>query len=219
MTWNVLIGCTFGCTYCSVRRLVRTRLKNAPRYSEGMKPRLVPELLQRRFKDGDFCFVGYMGDIACQAKHHVELVLEVVSAFPGTKFLFCSKDPAAYQRWGFQYPPNLYLGTTIESNLNHGLSRAPAPAERYRAMVELQHGHKFVSIEPLLDFHLATLVGWIKEIGPEIVEVGPDNYHNNLPEPVTLQGQPGRGKVRKLLEMLREFCPSVVEKKGLDRLL
>jgi len=71
-----------------------------------------------------------------------------------------------------------------------------------------------------MNFHLRTMVDWIKEIGPEIVEIGPDNYNNNLPEPASfVSGCRAPWKVRTLLEMLRDFVPTVVEKPGLSRLL
>ncbi|KKN48222.1 hypothetical protein LCGC14_0654840 [marine sediment metagenome] len=211
-TWNVFTGCLFDCTYCSVRRLVTTRLRNLPRYREGMKPQMISELLSRRFGEGQFVFIGYMGDIAWQPKENIELVLKVIAKFPHTNFLFCSKDPAVYQKWEFEYPEHLYLGTTIETNRNHGLSKAPAPAERYKAMRDLQHDHKFVSIEPIMDFNLDTMVEWMKEIRPDIIEVGPDNYKQKLEEPPTW-------KVKRLLENLRGFCHSLVEKPSLERLI
>lgn len=210
-TWNVLIGCRFECSYCNVRKLVVTRLKNSQRYAEGMKPRLVSELLARRFRKGQFVFVGYMGDIAWQPKKNVELVLEVTYNFPDTWFLFCSKNPAVYTEWGFEYPENLYLGTTIETNQDYVVSKAPPPAERYKAMVQLRHPKKFVAIEPIMDFHLGTMVDWMERISPSIIEVGPDNYNNDLKEPPPW-------KVNMLLENLRKICPTVVEKRGLERL-
>jgi len=52
----------------------------------------------------------------------------------------------------------------------------------------------------------------ILDINPEIVEVGADNYNNNLPEPSPY-------KVNILLTELRKFGRTVIEKQGLDRLL
>jgi hypothetical protein len=34
-----------------------------------------------------------------------------------------------------------------------------------------------------MDFDPEVLAGWLFDIGPEIVSVGFDNYHNRLPEP------------------------------------
>lgn len=222
-TWNCFVGCNFGCTYCSARKLALGRLKNSPRYRDGFKPHLVREELRRHFRPGEWVFIAYMGDIAWCEEEDLRAIMGRVRLFPDTKFLMMTKDPHHYlwwqQLWGFEPPPHLYLGTTIETNIDYNLSQAPPPVWRYEAMAQLQHPHKFVSLEPLMDFHLATLVGWIKEIGPEIIEVGADNYHNSLPEPYgAVPAQKAPWKVRWLLEELRQICPTVVEKRGLERL-
>ena len=62
-----------------------------------------------------------------------------------------------------------------------------------------------------MDFDLEVMTRWLREIKPDIVEIGADNYHNHLCEP-------SWEKVRALLESLRKFVPRVVEKDGLERL-
>ncbi len=210
-TWNVWVGCDFGCTYCSARKLALTRLRRTERYKAGFNPHYVEKEMRRRFRPGDFVFVGYMGDIAFAPRNLIRTILMAIREQPEVRFLFCTKSPRNYSSWVFEYPDNLYLGATIETNFDHGQSKAPPPVDRYEAMKDLDHPHKFISLEPLMDFDLLELVGWIKEIRPEIIEIGPDNYHNSLSE-----AQPQ--KVRKLLEMLRDICPTVVEKPGLSRL-
>ena len=219
-TWNPFTGCNFQCCFCWARKLALTRLSGVERYKEGFVPYVVWKDMRKGFRAGEFVAVSLMGDISFCPHEALTAIMENIIRQPEVKFLFCTKDPSVYSRWHLPFPNNLYLGTTIESNIDHGVSKAPAPVARYEAMVELEHPHKFISIEPLMDFHLATLVKWIKEIGPEIIEVGPDNYHNSLPEPVGASGRfPAPWKVRWLLEMLRDFCPTVVEKPGLSRLL
>ena len=211
-TWNVFKGCRFECTYCNARKMAETRLKNSPRYRDGFIPRLVMEELGRRFRPGEFIFVGYMGDISFGTRDEVGFILaQTVEFFSETSFLFCSKNPAVYFSWELTYPGNLYLGTTIETNRDYGLSKAPPPFERFRAMTGLRHTKKFVSIEPVMDFDLDILVGWMRQIKPDIVEIGADNYHNHL-------SAPAWEKVEALLESLRKFVPRVVEKDGLDSL-
>lgn len=223
-TWNVWKGCKFDCTYCSARRLALTRLKHFPQYSDGFYPRLIERELGRSFRDDDFVFIGYMGDIAWASRNELEPIMARVRMFPLTTFLMMTKAPNIFlewqEEWGFEPTLNLYLGTTIESNYDHGVTKAPAPEKRYRAMVQLDHPRKFISIEPLMDFHLGTLVEWMKDINPDIIEIGPDNYGNNLPEPVSaISGFRAPWKVRMLVDMLRDFCPDVVEKPGLSRLM
>ncbi len=182
-TWNVHVGCDFLCTYCSARRTALTRLRNSPRYKDGFNPHMVRSEYGRRFKPGDFVFVGYMG----------------------------TKSPLHYFHWDLLWPENLYLGATMETNRDYHLTRAPAPLYRYIAMRALTHPKKFLSIEPICDFDLDEMLSWIKEIAPQIIEVGADNYHNSLTEPPW-------EKVEQLLEGLENICPTVVRKVGLERL-
>jgi hypothetical protein len=210
-TWNVFKGCRFNCTYCSARSLALRRLSHSPRYADGFRPRLIEEELQRTFKPGEFIFVAYMGDIAFATTGEVDRILDRVERFPGTRFLFCSKNPRCYSDWGRRLPDNVVLGTTIETNKNHDFSLAPHPFLRYIWLRIIQHPHKFVSIEPVMDLDTDKLVLWLYRIQPEIIEVGADNYHNHLPEP-----QPEQ--LEGLLAALRSFCPTVIEKDGLERL-
>lgn len=71
---------------------------------------------------------------------------------------------------------------------------------------------KFISIEPVMDFDLDRMTAWIADIRATIIEIGADNYHNNLPEPPP-------AKLKALLRNLKKICPVVVEKPGLERLL
>jgi len=76
----------------------------------------------------------------------------------------------------------MMLGVTIETNRNYRLSKAPTPKERYESMKKLDWKHKAIVIEPILDFDIE-FIRWIREISPEIVYIGYDNYNNKLPEP------------------------------------
>lgn len=217
-TWNVFVGCRYNCRYCSAKKLALTRLKNSPRYRDGFEPHYVPEEKGRKFKAGDFVFVAYMGDISFAPREVVQDILDSIIRQPDVKFLFCTKNPNAYLLWELEYPDNLYLGATIESNYDHGVTKAPLVEDRYKAMVMLQHPHKFISIEPLMDFHIGILVRWMKDIRPEIIEIGADNYHNHLPEPSNNMGRSAPWKVQFLLTFLHDICPNVIEKQGLQRL-
>jgi hypothetical protein len=169
----------------------------------------------KKFKPGEFVFVAYMGDIAWASVEGVRRILERIKEFPETSFLFLTKNPSVYRGWQqtgvILLPANVYLGATIETNRDYSLSKAPEPCERYLAMAAIKHSHKFISIEPIMDFHLPTMVDWMKKIKPEIIEVGGDNYHNHLPEPPWW-------KVEALFKALWTICPRVIKKQGLERL-
>jgi glycerol-3-phosphate cytidylyltransferase-like family protein len=59
---------------------------------------------------------------------------------------------------------------------------APPQKERFEAMKSLDWKHKAVVVEPILNYD-PEFADWIKEIKPETVYVGYDNYNNKLPEP------------------------------------
>jgi protein gp37 len=71
---------------------------------------------------------------------------------------------------------------------------------------------KFVTIEPVLDFDVDVLAGWIAEIRPEFLNLGADSKRNNLPEPTV-------EKVMELVDKLKEYGIELREKHNLQRLL
>jgi len=200
-TWNPVTGCTHLCRYCWARGLT-AKLRNGSRYGEGFAPKLVEEELRATFKPGEVVFVCDMGDLFCEGvpDKWIRKVLERTRKFPETRFLFLTKNPARYADFLDFFPQNSVLGATIETNRDelyreHGISRAPLPSERYRAMRDLKWDKKFVSVEPILDFDLEEFAKWIADILPFMVYVGYDNYGNRLPEP----------PLRKTLELVERL--------------
>lgn len=212
-TWNPYVGCLFECYHggCWARQLALGKLNHLPRYSDGFKPKLVPSELTKYFKPDEFVAVSLMGDISFATKEEILLILSRIAQFPLTNFLIQSKNPKRFWEWEVVFPSNVYLATTIETNRDYHLTKAPPPVERCRYLEDFRHHSKFLSIEPICDFDLLVLSDWVKAINPEIIEVGADNYNNNLPEP-------SWQKVESLLKNLRDICPIVMEKKGLERL-
>ncbi len=183
-TWNPVTGCLHYCRYCWARRLAETRLKNSKRYSNGFTPRLNKEEFSKRFKGG-VVFVSDMGDLFGEfiPDEWIEMVLKHVRKFPNTFFLFLTKNPSRYHN--FDFPENVILGATIETDrdsIYEGISKAPKPSERIKAMIELDWDAKFLSIEPILDFSPKF---WkkVEKINPFMIYIGYDNYSYKLPEP------------------------------------
>ena len=220
-TWNPFSGCLYFCYNGGCwARLTALRLKHLDRYKDGFAPRYNEKELLKTFLPGQFIAVSLMGDIAFATKDQLLMILRRIRDFPHTYFLIQSKNPDYFRGWqisGVHFPPHVYLGTTIETNRNYGLTKAPAPIQRFRALTSCPHNLKFLSIEPIMDFDLDELTHWVKLMQPDIIEVGADNYHNHLPEPPWW-------KVEKLLETLRNTpnflgaYPKVIEKDGLERL-
>jgi len=206
-TWNPVTGCPHDCVYCWARRLALTKLRHLERYRDGFNSRLNQEEFKRRFNSG-VVFVSDMGDLFAETvpEEWIEMVLDHVKKFPSTFFLFLTKNPKRYHDFIDKFPKNSILGATIETdddNIYRGISRAPLPSERIKAMAELDWETKFISIEPILKF-TEGFAQKIIDIKPIMVYVGYDNYDNRLPEPTLME-------TKSLIEMLRNHT-LVVEK-------
>ncbi len=208
VTWNPFTGCNFNCSYCWAKRLAETKLRLS--YPNGFIPTTHPDRLNKRFKPDDFVFVSSMGDIAFAPSIVMNVIILTAQKHPETKFLLCTKDPEIYRKIEL-HQPNIYFGTTLETDRQYNVSRAPSPLQRLYSIRQSSHTHKFISIEPIMDFNLE-FIDWILSIKPEIVEIGADNYNNNLPEP-------SWNKVAQLIGKLRSSGIIVIEKQGLERLL
>jgi hypothetical protein len=120
-----------------------------------------------------FCPTSYLDDIVNRIKSD-----------PNKTFLIQSKNPKAFNR--IEFPPNVILGTTIETNrdgLYKGIAKAPKPSQRYRNFLRIQHHPKMVTIEPVIDFDLKVMLKWIKDINPCMIWLGYDSKKCHLPEP------------------------------------
>ncbi len=198
-TWNPVVGCLHWCSYCWARRLAETKLKNVERYRDGFKPKLVEKELNRRFHK-KYVFAVDMGDLFGDwvPSEWILKVIEAIKNSPSSYFLFLTKNPKRYMEFLDFYPENVVLGSTIETNRDYSVSKAPPTFERYKYMVDLPVEKKLVSIEPIMDFDSETFVQWIRDINPVMVHIGYDNYHNNLAEP-------SLAKVKELIQQLSAF--------------
>lgn len=203
-TWNPVTRYLHNCTYCWARRLAETRLKHVEGYKSGFIPRLNKEEFKKKF-NGGIVFVCDMGDLFGDfiPDRWIKAVIHHVEKFPKTTFLFLTKNPSRYH--DFDFPSNVILGATIETDRDdiYTVSDAPKPSKRIRAMTKLDH-RKLLSIEPIMDFS-STFVESIKKIDPMVVYVGYDNYGNNLLEP-------NRDKTIDLIERLVDGGFLVVKK-------
>ncbi len=198
-TWNPVIGCLHGCSYCWAKRFALERLSNTKKYKDGFKPKLAENELNKRFRN-QFIFVSDMGDLFGEwvPKEWILKVIEVTENSPSSDFLFLTKNPARYKEFAHLCKENVVLGATIETNRRNDFSKAPPPVERAKTMTDLKYDKKFISIEPIMDFDVEILADWIEKIRPIQVAVGYDNWNNRLPEPAL-------SKTLKLIERLEEI--------------
>lgn len=185
-TWNPITGCLHSCSYCWARGYAR-RLASMgvePYKTYGFKPALAEWRLKQRLPKFESIFVSDMGDMWGEwvPSEWIERVLKVLVFRPDCSFLFLTKDPRRYHEFQGKFTENMMLGATIETNRSYDLSKAPAPKDRFEEMKSLEWKHKAVVVEPILDFD-PEFINWLKEVKPEVVYVGYDNYGCKLPEP------------------------------------
>jgi hypothetical protein len=190
--WNPFVGCEHDCIYCksSFQRQLKRWAKGQgdcpkcanfePHYRHS--PRLEQKLPKTKYMQ--FIFTCSSGDIAFCSTEYLEKIIARIQCEPDKTFLIQSKDPCTFNRVIF--PKNVILGTTLETNkdeLCEGISKAPKPSQRYKDFAKVNHPLKMVTIEPVIDFDLNTMIDWIENINPCMVWLGYDSGKNKLPEP------------------------------------
>ena len=209
-TWNPHPGCEHNCIYCYSPEIYRRY--NKCDLCEEFVPHPHEERLENppMFKPGETWFVESMGDFAFVPKAYKEGIIKIIAAHPKTAFYLQSKDPeraflVPYVDFDMEFPNNLVLGTTIESNEypRMFISEAPYPVFRKHALHQISHKRKYVTTEPIMDFDLDVMAEWIKEIAPEFVYVG---YLNPLWKAKKLQiPEPPLEKTMELITELKKF--------------
>lgn len=151
-TWNPVTGCTKvspGCANCYAERMShRLRAMHSPKYRQPFE--VVTTHLET-LTDPDHwrkprrIFVCSMGDL-----FHEDVpisfildVLEVADRNPQHTFQLLTKRPERLRafRRPFQFPPNVWVGVSVEDN-DH--------VHRVEALKELDTTVRFVSVEPIL---------------------------------------------------------------------
>ena len=209
-TYNPYPGCEHECIYCyspeAYKRFSKCDLCKA------FVPHPHEERLEHppKFKPSETWFVESMGDFAFVPEAYKEKIFKILASCPKTTFYLQSKNPECaflvpYVDFDTEFPDNLVLGTTIETNEypRMFISEAPYPVFRKNALHQVSHQRKYITIEPIIDFNLDILVEWIKEIAPEFVYVG---YLNPLRKAKKLQiPEPPLEKTLKLINELKKF--------------
>lgn len=206
-TWRPIKGkCSHACTYCFMRQ-------------ERLNPiRLDEKDLNRTDLSGEekFIFVGSSTDMWADnvEAEWIDRVLYKCRLLGTNKYLFQSKNPVRFLEFYDRFPIKTILGTTFETNRNLDISKAPQPWERLELMNYL-YGYypqfeRMITIEPIMDFDLVSMIAMIKPTFPKWVNIGADSKGHKLPEPPA-------EKIRDLIEALKEFT-EVKVKSNLKRL-
>ncbi len=203
-TFNIIKGlCPHECAYCYMRRFKQ----NPTRFDRK-------ELKTDLGKD-NFIFLGSSCDMFADAIDNGWIIeaLDYCKKFDN-RYLLQTKNPKKLFEMRSFLPPNSVVGTTIETNRFYGqiMCNAPEPLERahYIGMIGMSVPTT-ITIEPILDFDLKSLIGLVDRCRPEWISIGADSQGHKLPEPP-------KKKIEKLIEGLDRFTEIKI-KKNLVRLM
>ena len=151
-TWNPVTGCTKvspGCRFCYAERMSkRLRAMGTDRYRDGFKLTLQPDLLDvpLRWRKPRVIFVNSMSDLFHPdvPDEFIRRVFAVMAEAGRHTFQVLTKRPerVAGLRRELPWPPNVWIGTSVESAA-YGW-RSGTIGELAEAAV------RFLSVEPLL---------------------------------------------------------------------
>ena len=199
-TWNPIKGkCKHNCDYCYMKVFPQKPLH------------FVEKELKDDLGQNNFIFVGSSTDMFAEdvSKEWISKVLEHCRISKNT-YLFQSKNPMRFNEFINEFPLSSIFGTTLESNINHGISLAQDVSARAVWLSDFKANIKMVSVEPIMDFDLVPFVIMIKNIEPQWVAIGADSKHHHLVEP-------SAEKIETLITELKKFT-EVKIKDNLKRL-
>lgn len=184
--WNCFVGCMYDCVYCE--RSFKAQMKRQ-KQNCLLCYQYIPHFHEKRLYDSlpktkgdEFIWCCASSDITFCRPEWMEDILAMVRIMPKKNFFFQSKNPSIFEKYDF--PDNTLIGTTIESNKYYpNVSKAPRPEMRYEDFLRIKHPRKVVTIEPIMQFDMWTLVKWMKNINPERIYIGYDTKKSNLLEP------------------------------------
>ena len=201
-TWNTVKGaCPHDCSYCYMKRWGKL---NPVRFDE--------KELKTDLGNGNFIFVGSSCDMFAEDIPYewITKTLEHCNQYDNN-YLFQSKNPKYFDGiaiWGIE---KFALCTTIETNRVYPeMCNSPEPVDRAIQLGRIPIEEKYVTIEPIMDFDLRSLISMIKICNPIQVNIGADSENHHLPEP-----EPE--KIGELIEEIEIFT-TVKLKKNLKRL-
>ena len=203
-TWNPFKGCRFECTYCGPS--FRKQSKRQKRICDECY-RYAPHCHEERLKSipaANTIFVAGNADISFCPPEFTRKIISRIKLHnercPDKTFYFQSKQPGHFAQFLSEFPPNVILLTTLETNRDAGygdVAKAPLPSERYRQFRALDYSRKVVTIEPVMDFDQDDFSRWILDLKPEYVWLG----YNSRPEQISLP-EPSEAKLRTFVKSL-----------------
>ena len=200
--WNIsrFRGCNFKCTYCAFGNTLR---RSKCTSCQAFDPHAHLEVLDRtppKTKEGEFLTMVLSGDIVYASDIEMKAAIAYCEKWSDRTFLVQTKAPHLFITYNF--PENVILDCTIESDLTYPYSKAPTVKYRQEIMasgpVQRQNNPKWITIEPIMGFSEG-FADFLKEIHPEVVYVGYDSKKHGLIEP-------SLGQTMKLIEQVKKFA-------------
>lgn len=201
--------CPHKCLYCYVGR---NKWGRADRYKG--EPQLIKKELDVNYGAGNTIFIEHMSDMFAEAIK-VEWIRDIFAHCKQYKntYVFQTKNPERAYNFIDDFPQKFLIGTTIETNREIKISKAPHPIYRYLGIKKFKGKVDiFITIEPIMDFDVQTLSIWIARANPLFVNIGADSKNTGLIEPST-------DKIRQLINLLKAENITIKKKTNLQRLL
>ena len=205
-TWNPFKGCYYNCKYCvpSFQQQAKRQMHNCTECYE-FRPHQHLERLSK-IPNAAIVFVGGNGDISfCDPAFVKQIIAAIVKKNlkrPNQVYYFQTKRPEYLEQFIDDFPPNVILVTTLETNRDDGygaVSKAPPPSMRYAQFKHLKWNHKVVTVEPAMDFDVDEFAESLISLKPEYVWLG----FNSRPKSVSLP-EPPKEKMLALAERLKK---------------
>ena len=204
-TYNTIKGaCSHDCSYCYMKRFGAL---NPVRFDE--------KELNTDLGSGNYIFVGSSCDMWADDIPYewIRKTIDHCEKFDNSYFLQ-TKNPKAFGQLGVEICSlkHFSLCITLESNTYYeAMGNAPHPINRCIDFAQIPFTEKYITIEPIMDFHLDSFVAMIRACNPIQVNIGADSGRNGLTEPP-------KEKVLELIAALNEFTV-VHNKSNLKRML
>jgi hypothetical protein len=217
-TWSCLNGaCPHDCSYCSTKSKAIIYPNTKKAYSG--EPRCNPNDANTKLGGGKKIFVAHTSDLFAEGvpSSCTLQILDQCKRYPLNLFIFQSKNPGRAVDGIF--PPHYWFGTTIETDDDELLrqhSRAPDSYHRANGLLQMRYWKNqpqrtFVTIEPIMKFHLHHMLATIELANPNFVNIGADSKNHHLPEPTW-------DEVMELIDELKSRGIEIREKSNLERL-
>ena len=212
--WNPVKGkCGYECSYYYMKNM--ERFPHIARINQG-EPYLDEKELRANLGEGNYIFVCSSCDLFHDdiPSEWIRRIMEDANS-SYNRFLWHTKNPRrALEFQEFFFDTDM-LCVTIESDIQHPISKAPHPLLRFKAAKKWakEFGKPWMlTVEPVMGFTPGIFEALIYDTKPAQVNIGADGGRNNLPEP-------SPEKLKELIDWLKFKEITVHLKKNLGRLL